>query len=78
MKRLQPETRKIAWPTAALLVVIYAIYLTRMVYALLAVLSDEWASYGGVVTVGTIVLAIGGLVALVVATTRHNRRNIGV
>ena len=68
----------ISWPAAALLVVAYAIYLARVVSGILALLSYEWSSYGGVVTVGTVVFVGAGLVALVVATTRQHRRNIGV
>ena len=68
----------ISWPAAALLVVACAIYLARVVCGILALLSYEWSSYGGVVTAGTVVLVAAGLVALVVATTRHHRRNIGV
>ncbi len=68
----------ISWPAAALLVVAYAIYLARVVCGMLALLFCEWSSYGGVVTVGTVVGVAAGLVALVVAATRRHRRNIGV
>ncbi len=78
MKRPDSKTRMISWPAAALLVVAYAIYLARVVCGILSLLSYEWSSYGGVVTAGTVVLVAAGLVALVVATTRHHRRNIGV
>jgi hypothetical protein len=62
----------------ALLVAAWAIYPARVVLALLALLAAERDSYGGFVTVSTIVLAAAGLAALVRSANRRSRRNIGI
>jgi hypothetical protein len=62
----------------ALLVGACVIYLAKILVVLLRLLSAEWSSYGGVVTVGTSVLAVAGVVALVRSATRRSRRNMGV
>jgi hypothetical protein len=62
----------------ALLASACVIYLARILAVLLRLLSAEWSSLGAVVTVGTSVLAIAGLAALVRSANRRSRRNTGV
>jgi hypothetical protein len=60
----------IRWPAVGITALGCAVYVTAMVYALLNLLYAEWSSYGAVVTAGTVVLAVAGLVALVRSASR--------
>ncbi|MGH3138610.1 MAG: hypothetical protein ACRDQE_02670 [Gaiellales bacterium] len=73
MKRFRPKALAISWPAAAILVLAYAIYVAKMVCALLTLLAAEWSSYGAAVTVCTVVLVVAGLVALVWSVNRSDQ-----
>lgn len=70
MKRLRSKMPPMSWPAVAAMGVVYTFYVAKMVCALLVLLAAEWSSFGAVVTVGTIILVVAGLVAAVRRASR--------
>jgi len=65
VNRPRPTPRKISRPLATLLVVVFAVNVGGMVHALLSLLLPERFSESGAVALGTVVLAVAGVVAVV-------------
>jgi len=60
-----PKAHKIPWPTAVFLLVVYAVYLMKVVCAFLSDLSAAWSTGDPVIVVGAVIVMVVGPVALV-------------
>jgi len=69
-----PEAHKIPWPTAGFLLVVYAVYLIKVVCAFLSDLSAAWSTGDPVIVVGAVIVMVVGPVALVWSANRSDGR----
>ena len=72
MRRVGPKAHKIPWPTAGFLLVVYAVYLIKVVCAFLSDLSAAWSTGDPVIVVGAVIVMVVGPVALVWSGNRSD------
>jgi len=72
VRRVGPKAHKIPWPTAVFLLVVYAVYLIKVVSAFLSDLSAAWSTGDPVIVVGAVIVMVVGPVALVWSANRSD------